>query len=363
MIIPAGLASIYAPYYWNHYKRPIYKWQMVLYLIFDRAVLLIFCAWLSYASMVLNRKKPSKDKQTAKSQQTQQQVPIDQSNDQASQQQSNLASTVSMINLSSSPKDANVINESAKDDTLLSVASSRLRSGQQQQEGLIKDLVSSSTPNLTEPTGVASATNNDNNNNKRTNGLTANNNKRPITSALNTLCLVLSRLTFQLYLFNMVVLWFDVNHSKYLWYFSYYFIIVKAFAVYTASAIFATIFFVTLESPCLTLYILWVKYRAQKRAEREELSREVNQDLYEANKKMQSPQLFEANSMPAATAPSIRVESQLVTGGVVGDHPEQIKQARQGLFSGIYHVNSSSSIHSMAVTPIMKHASRDKPRV
>jgi len=279
IILPAGIASIFAPYFWNHYKRPIYRWQMVLYVLFDRFILLTTCAWLSYATMVLGR-KPSKPK-PAKVTNLPEIISLDQEKE--NKTNTNFKGEDGL----NQPKISADLGKEAPNDppirpklSLSTTSIPRQRSspnfltlvaGGEGQPGLRSTISSSNLISIQ----AASMKSLEGEQHRRVQQdaptiITQPPQRRtqaPISN-VNTLCLILSRLTFQLYLFNMVVLWVDVNHSKYYWFFSYYFIITKAFAVYICSSLMAMIFFVTLESPCLTLYIQWVKSRAQKRADR-----------------------------------------------------------------------------------------------
>jgi hypothetical protein len=328
VMMPVGAASIFAPYYWNHYKRPLHRWQMVLYVIFDRFILLSTCAWLSYATMVLARKPPAKRQPApAKSVETPKQetrlengqmggvksaieqaltkgppntlasfdggrlpvVTLQTESSPTNVTRLTLAAAHSRPPLTSLPRQRSSPNlenlqqqpQQQHQPTMLQPDPSRALNGGR----LIRTVSGSNLATIAETsqtTGsaplasgggpvdelkdapkVAAAA-------ASTGGLPAT--QRPKSrgqapvSNMNILCLVLSRLTFQLYLFNMVVLCVDVNHSKYFWFFSYYFIIIKAAAVYICSALMAMIFFVVLESPSLTLYIAWVKGRAAARA-------------------------------------------------------------------------------------------------
>lgn len=297
VVLPLGLASIFAPYYWNHYKRPIVRWQMILYLVIDRSILLSTCAWLSYATMVLGRP----DQQVNKSNRTTEQQlekPAKKSDVIAATAPVivtggfNLPSIVTLSPTESIKEPTDELVSSAKElahTNRLDIATAaipRQRSSPnllaESRLPILRGAVSSqnvdacglqatSQPGC-EATGT-SAQPMDKTSEFKLVGPQEEAKKRPqAVSNLNTLCLILSRLTFQLYLFNMVVLWIDVQESKYNWYFSYYFIITKATAIYIASSILATIFFVTLESPCLTLYIAWVKHRAALRASNQNAS-------------------------------------------------------------------------------------------
>lgn len=266
LLTPAGIGSIFAPYFWNHYKRPIYKWQMVLYVLFDRFALLTFCAWLSYATMVLSRppKKRSDEKEA----------------------KINNVPHIVLLNNDKTGSNETIAKDQAdgesrkQDDAgiLLNPTASLPRQRSTPNLLLSQEQPKEAAPNKVTPIRSAVSSGNVPATEGGTPASTVSNtiqteppktrSNHATISNVNTLCLVLSRLTFQLYLFNMVVLWVDVNHSKYYWFFSYYFIITKALAVYICSALFAMVFFITLESPCLTLYIWWVKSRAQKRANR-----------------------------------------------------------------------------------------------
>lgn len=285
IVVPLGFVSIYAPYFWNHYKRPIYKWQMVLYVLFDRSILLTTCAWLAYASMVLAR--PPRPKKTP-----QKTLPADGA--------TNLPEIVTLANDKGAP--APETDKTGSSNTL-AVAGCMKR--QRSSPNFLSSRSSAGDVNLsTLRPAVSTADLSAANKQQKEEGeqqqqvvpddqakqQRSNEQRRssaPVSN-VNILCLVLSRLTFQLYLFNMVVLWVDVTNSKYFWYFSYYFIITKAFAVYIASTLMAMIFFVLLESPCLTLYITWVKRRAHQRANRmkanqskddDQVNRAAHQDL------------------------------------------------------------------------------------
>lgn len=271
---PVGLVSIFAPYFWNHYKRPIHKWQMVLYVIFDRFALLTVCAWLSYATMVLGR-RPKTDK-TSKS------------------GASNLPQSISIQREKTSPMQIPQINPTedeqfAKTSEHLSAPKglpkqrsspnlmlTQLHEGSNSSEDSKNQSMSRNLRPAISSSDLVKEASAAQEENRHAEVKTETKQKKPSSVAnVNTLCLMLSRLTFQLYLFNMVVLWIDVNHSKYFWFFSYYFIITKALAVYVASAIFAMLFFITLESPSLTLYIMWVRLRARQRAEKQSRSNQA----------------------------------------------------------------------------------------
>lgn len=304
ILMPLGIASIFAPYFWNHYKRPIYKWQMVLYVIIDRFILLTTCAWLSYATMVLGR-KPSQGENSKRRQSIRdtKQSGLNLPNvvvleahkqnkdklDQPSIKAPSPSSTVDKEqngadedNLKaiiprqrSSPDFHNLqpvdsprqMSKAISSTHLADVATTQTTGDAKQQPTQKAQIVAdeNSSPKLPEASPVP----------KGPSQQQPRRNAPPISN-VNTLCLILSRLTFQLYLFNMVVLWVDVNNSKYHWFFSYYFIITKAAAIYICSALMATIFFITLESPCLTLYIAWVKSRATARAKRQSASNSPN---------------------------------------------------------------------------------------
>lgn len=334
-ILPLGFASIFAPYFWNHYKRPIYRWQMVLYVLFDRFALLTACAWLSYATMVLGRKPASPNKQAASGggKPTTTTGKADNQGD-----ENKLGTAKGLTNLPSTVQALAGSAQFEKTDNIADVSADRAASEQQQRptpapldsgwslmppktNGLSVSSLSlnnstnaltrqRSSPNFqvyvqrqgdnqSAPSTLRPAISSSNvhseaaarDHARQSQAAVAalstaaaaavvgampdsRSEQRPpkkpqaVVSNVNTLCLILSRLTFQLYLFNMVVLWIDVNHSKYYWFFSYYFIITKALAIYICSSLLALVFFVTLESPSLTLYIIWVKSRAQARAER-----------------------------------------------------------------------------------------------
>lgn len=297
IMLPAGIASIFAPYFWNHYKRPIHKWQMILYVLFDRFILLSTCAWLSYATMVLARKPPtSKSKPQSLPPKDQKNIGLNLPGIVALKPDQEKDKQETSVNQTTNQQDQALSND--ENINSLRVASSgmpRQRSSpdfyqlhSHQQDSSLRRPVSrtTSTMNLAQISSISEEKQQDEpQNDKNTTNQTqtdenAIKNKEQATvtsqqsrnarqapiSNVNTLCLVLSRLTFQLYLFNMVVLWIDVNHSKYYWYFSYYFIILKAAAIYICSSLMAMIFFVLLESPSLTIYIAWVKSRASKRA-------------------------------------------------------------------------------------------------
>lgn len=300
IMMPAGIISIFAPYFWNHYKRPIHKWQMVLYVIFDRFTLLSTCAWLSYASMVLSRPP-------AKKQQASEQKPESaafKGAELSNKTQANIATfepplaPVIRINLEGPTKNLTPnrgsLSSLPRQRSSPDLANIQQQQQQQQQTPSQNDQLARSTLEPRRLSKTLSSSNLDTiaetsaNQATKTSpeqaasGQTQPSQKRraPPVSNINTLCLVLSRLTFQLYLFNMVVLWVDVNHSKYYWFFSYYFIIIKAAAVYICSAIMATIFFVVLESPCLTLYIAWVKSRAASRVKRQQAAEKAAQEVW-----------------------------------------------------------------------------------
>uniref|UniRef100_A0A6G1SME6 Nose resistant to fluoxetine protein 6 n=1 Tax=Aceria tosichella TaxID=561515 RepID=A0A6G1SME6_9ACAR len=331
ILMPLGIASIFAPYFWNHYKRPIYKWQMVLYVIFDRFILLSTCAWLSYATMVLARKPPAKNKPSSS---------IDENKKQSNQlegagkqtlgggikspiervltkgqpttlatfdtQRSPVMSTQDIPSLASQSRlrldDSGSLTSLPRQRSSpnLVYLQQQMQQHQQQQQlshqsselnktaliapssGRLSRTVSSSNLATIVETNQPAAdkqqlerTGPSKPNDEPSQAPAGQDQQQPAkpkprsqapVSNINILCLVLSRLTFQLYLFNMVVLCVDVNHSKYFWFFSYYFIVFKAASVYICSAIMAMIFFVVLESPSLTLYIAWVKGRAVARA-------------------------------------------------------------------------------------------------
>ena len=298
VMMPAGIASIFAPYFWNHYRRPLYKWQMVLYVIFDRLILLSTCAWLSYATMVLARKPRAKrpaavvglNLTAGKEQKQQEQQKADEKGSESNIDGETVSQNQELpqIKIGGGPLES--------DRGHLRAGNLHLGIPRQRSSPIFDNLPESqdSPPRLSKATssmnlaqvGVniaevtvdkmwaesGGAEGQDAQRVEAGSCGAQGGNKPPKGSVpvsnMNTLCLILSRLTFQLYLFNMVVLWVDVNHSKYYWFFSYYFIIIKAAAVYIASSIMAMIFFVTLESPCLTLYIAWVKNRAFARAQR-----------------------------------------------------------------------------------------------
>lgn len=278
ILMPLGIASIYAPYYWNHYKRPIFKWQMIVYVIVDRFILLTTCAWLSYASMVLARKPAARKPKAEKAsnlnlpdivtleQESKKRLQDETPNTPVNKPTINVVAvsedrpklappTGGITRQRSSPDFQNLVKqyETPSGDPMNRAASS-IDISKLATEKTANTVDESQGKNIVQPNSST--------------GAQPKPRKQAAVSNVNTLCLVLSRLTFQLYLFNMVVLWVDVNHSKYLWYFSYYFIIAKSFCVYIYSSIMALIFFVLLESPSLTLYIAWVKSRAAKQAAR-----------------------------------------------------------------------------------------------
>jgi len=336
-LLPIGILSIFAPYYWNHYKRPIYRWQMVLYVLFDRFILLSTCAWLSYASLVLSRPPPRRRQSVAATEQRKQpadgpksedtrpalpNVPIiiqappspqevklqrklatfetgslkqDSSNGEERQMRQDsprsLRPSLPGAALPRQRSSPNIIELQQRIGQTLAQQMSANQSGDSSNlnvrrifrttsgsnlatisESIVKDDgLNKGKPSGTVPAPVSSDgtkiadSRQEGKNNLPAESARKRTNPAPVSN-VNTLCLILSRLTFQLYLFNMVVLWIDVNQSKYYWFFSYYFIIIKAAAVYIASALMAMVFFVVLESPSLTLYIAWVRSRAASRA-------------------------------------------------------------------------------------------------
>lgn len=272
ILMPLGVASIYAPYYWNHYKRPIFKWQMVIYVIVDRAILLTTCAWLSYATMVLAR-KPSPKAVTEKNAKLNLPNIVTLEQDSKKQREDTAGEPVGKPISSSlenrpklAPPSGTITRQRSSPDFQNLAKQYEAMNGEQLNRAASSvDITKLAPEKLAEKS--AEAKEKPAQLESTPEAQTKPRSKAPVSN-VNTLCLVLSRLTFQLYLFNMVVLWVDVNHSKYLWYFSYYFIITKSFCVYIYSSIMALIFFVLLESPSLTLYIAWVKSRAAKRAAR-----------------------------------------------------------------------------------------------
>lgn len=307
VLMPLGIASIFAPYFWNHYKRPIFKWQMVLYVIIDRSILLTTCAWLSYATMVLARKPPAKSKAPTKAPAdsgTGQQIksPIEQV---LSKGQPRTLATFDRQQTTLAASQQDSLNGSLQ--SLAGMPRQRsspnlvyLQQQQQHQLAQSADFGKMLTPTVGRLSRTVSSSNlapiaeaNQDKPAEQSGNKAADSPPAPAAageqapkpkprgqapvSNINILCLVLSRLTFQLYLFNMVVLCVDVNHSKYFWFFSYYFIIIKAASVYICSALMAMIFFVVLESPSLTLYIVWVKGRAAARARRSKRNDDDNQ--------------------------------------------------------------------------------------
>lgn len=232
-LMPLGILAIFAPYYWNHYKRPIHRWQMVLYIIIDRALVLSTCAWLAYGTMVLAR-KPRQKKESDKP--------------------SSNFTTVVTIGQETKAQTGDTEEGATKAIPLNgnNIQIVQLNSGESKHENQL-DLINLDS----QKTDTSKIEPEERPKRKRT---------ETSVSNINTLCLILSRLTFQLYLFNMVVLWIDVQHSKYNWYFSYYFIIVKSFAIYIGSTILALTSYVILETPALTLYIAWIKRRSDLRA-------------------------------------------------------------------------------------------------
>lgn len=327
-LIPSGLISIFAPYFWNHYKRPIYRWQMVLYVLFDRFILLTTCAWLSYATMVLGRKPVPKkvappnvnlpniislDQDKEK-----QQKESDQSVAQLTRVPSSLK--VEQLNVGKQQVGGNIPRQRSSPNILAD------RESEENQPVSMRPAVSSM--NVSDQND--SATSNQSNNSVQVNqsaspvGQTNVAKKLPQVQAknrslsnVNTLCLILSRLTFQLYLFNMVVLWVDVNNSKYYWFFSYYFIITKAAAVYICSSLIAMVFFITLESPSLTLYIMWVKSRAQTRANKSEKEFNVNKGTND-NRSRQLSTFVSQEQVQVCEASSESLKSQVGSGQVGG---------------------------------------------
>lgn len=306
-ILPIGIASIFAPYFWNHYKRPIHRWQMVLYVLIDRFALLTACAWLSYATMVLGREPPapaanSTNQDTDKKQNTNglnlpnivalASAQPEKSSASASGGDAGELSAQNLENtwtntLSLSPDKMNKTSTSSLNNTTTNLmrqrSSPNFQDYKQQQQNqsapstpTLRPAISSSNvhseaaaqDHVSTGKQLAMSAEPERSVQAASTTTTAQLKTQAPISNVNTLCLILSRLTFQLYLFNMVVLWIDVNHSKYNWFFSYYFIITKALAIYICSSLMALVFFVTLESPSLTLYIMWVRSRAQARADR-----------------------------------------------------------------------------------------------
>lgn len=326
VLLPAGILSIFAPYFWNHYKRPIYRWQMVLYVIFDRFILLTTCAWLSYALMVLGRKPAAsrkaappnlnlpnivsleQDKEMSKSDQTTQKSQLNRVPSNQKVEQLNVVKHQqvgeSIPRQRSSP---NILADRGNEENLtvyMRPAVSSLNVGEKNDSKSSYQSINSfsSQSPIIQPDIATQALN-----------LQPAKKKQAPISNVNTLCLILSRLTFQLYLFNMIVLWVDVNNSKYYWFFSYYFIITKAAAVYICSSIMAMIFFITLESPCLTLYIMWVKSRAAARANKSESERNSNKFQSNGNKSGQQSKFVSQEQIQVYQASPKSLKSQ--TGG------------------------------------------------
>lgn len=345
VLLPLGICSIFAPYFWNHYKRPIYKWQMVVYVVIDRFILLTTCAWLSYASMVLSKPKPTpqsissipgkqinlprivtletpqdnKDKQLEPATGGSMASPppqiitteVDQQQ-QAAQQSLTTGLSVASLSRHRSSPNIRAMHKQAEEQTTLRPAVSSVNVGTEQ--------VSSESPEVEDQTKATG-------DREAQQSQSASRRPQLPISNVNTLCLILSRLTFQLYLFNMVILWIDVNHSKYLWFFSYYFIITKALAVYICSSIMATIFFITMESPALTIYISWVKSRAQARAhrtvKRDDLVR--RQDL-DKNGNKQGANINQANRFAVSQSPDFNRQQPVASS----------RQSPDGSFDGLY---------------------------
>lgn len=259
ILMPLGLAAIFAPYFWNHYKRPVQRWQMVIYVVVDRVIVLTACAWLSYGTMVLAR-KPRVSRAKSNLQQPVLNLPeivtLGPNGDTGAKLDKSSTECMSNQTL----ENTETIMQKVPDASV----ATRSQLGPRSMSSMSRlDALGQTNPTEKTPTTTmlrASSLDLDSGRAKRTQRPTG-----PISN-INTLCLVLSRLTFQLYLFNMIVLCIDVNHSKYNWYFSYYFVFVKSFAVYIASTAMSIISYVVLEVPCLTLYIAWVKSRAAARA-------------------------------------------------------------------------------------------------
>lgn len=273
VLMPLGIAAIFAPYAWNHYKRPIHRWQMVIYVLVDRSIVLTMCAWLAYASMVLARKPRAKTR--PEQPKASNNLPKTFSLDQADKVQDE-SNNGGSIKIYVSSEDEKKSTPSEKINRTTDETDSR------HGETLVEKSIGGHQSDISSVARmgatIASQGRAPNAEGKPSEGEKS----KPHLANINILCLVLSRLTFQLYLFNMIVLCIDVQHSKYNWYFSYYFIIVKSAAIYVASAIFATISYITLESPCLCIYITWVKSREaarKKRLEAREKERKVESEV------------------------------------------------------------------------------------
>lgn len=350
-VLPLGFCAIFAPYFWNHYKRPIEKWQMIVYAIVDRLIVLSICAWIAYAALVLSRKPKKQVKTNSQTEcEKSKNVGTIQSNNQLDQPRikldipiiirspSDFGSELGGLrggNLGLTPSPSwqsmkQVLSVASMNDVINDGAN--LASGKSETSipSLEQVMVSSNTsfqslsrhqssPNFNKATELYLSSrpvlktalsfgevkrinskkqsssspaknsfshtdlqeqSNMTNHSKQIDGAKTNEHsmkdnlvkpqetqtrrRQTILCNVNILCLMLSRLTFQLYLFNMVVLWIDVTHSKYTWHFSYYFIIMKSTAIYIMSALFATVFFVVFESPTVAVFILWSKSRAAK---------------------------------------------------------------------------------------------------
>lgn len=362
VLLPGGIISIFAPYFWNHYKRPIYRWQMVLYVIFDRFILLTFCAWLSYASMVLGRPAPKKvappnlnlpnivsleqdkEKQHYVNKPA---VGIEIQAAQLTRVPSNLK--VDQLNVGKQQVGGNIPRQRSTPNIM------EFREGEQNPPVSMRPAISSmnfsdrndlsnynqsidSSQSNQLPDGQGTVA-------KKVPEVRARRNA-PISN-VNTLCLILSRLTFQLYLFNMVVLWVDVNNSKYFWFFSYYFIITKAAAVYICSSILAMIFFITLESPCLTLYIMWVKSRAQTRANKREREAHTSKGSSNGNNSGQQSKFVSQEQIQVCKASPESLKSQAGSGKVGGTFDGLCM--RSSAVSGLNRANDDETSGRMPV--------------
>lgn len=326
ILLPAGILSIFAPYFWNHYKRPIHRWQMVLYVLFDRFILLTTCAWLSYASMVLGRKPTASKKVAPPNLNLPNIVSLEQDKEMS---KSNETTEVTQLNTVSSNQKVEQLNVAKHQQVGVSIprqrSSPNILADRENEENLTVSMRPAvSSLNVGEKNDSKSSYQSMNSfasqspimqpdiSKQALDLQPARKNQTPISN-VNTLCLILSRLTFQLYLFNMVVLWVDVNNSKYYWFFSYYFIITKAAAVYICSSLIAMVFFVTLESPCLTLYIMWVKSRAATRANKSESESNSNKFPNNGNKSGQQSKFVSQEQIQVYQASPKSLKSQ--TGG------------------------------------------------
>ena len=344
LLIPAGIVSLFAPYFWNHYKRPITKWQMLMYIFLDRFTLLTSCAWLSYGSMVLARSPKRKPpvpgfKQanlkvgtgTLANDKQQLEDPVKtaaklNSDNQDSVQRTEIGAGIQRQRDSPDIRRPHLlIQPGSLLNRTKSASCSNLAAAN--VPPTIEEVQENSVQGCVQPTNgkeqYSKTTKNIQNNDGKNEPNCASTTKRPAVSNVNTLCLVLSRLTFQLFLFNMVVLWIDVIHSKYFWFFSYYFVIVKGSAVYIASSLMAMVFFITLESPSLTLYIAWVKGRAKRQ----------QQDKTSASQKTSlsfDPPLAHVNNKSSSDMPSVIVDCVSQTDGAVPKLSSSPDSSRSG---------------------------------